>query len=82
MIFQEYIPAGVDIRVTVVGTEVFPMAIEVSGTDYPVDFRMSLGQAGCCVTDLPTDVSAGLRRLMDRLGLAYGAVDFSPDSGR
>jgi hypothetical protein len=81
VIFQEYVPPGVDLRVTVVGDRVFPMAIDASGTDYPVDFRMSLGQAGCSAVVLPDEVQDGLRRFMDRLGLVYGAVDFrrTPD---
>ena len=45
VIFQEYIPAGVDLRVTAVGERLFPAAIHSEETDYPVDFRMVLGQA-------------------------------------
>ena len=45
VIFQEYVPAAADLRVTVVGGKVFPAAIYAGDTDYPVDFRMSLGQA-------------------------------------
>lgn len=76
VIFQEYIEGGVDVRVTVVGGQVFPMAIDVSGSDYPVDFRMSLGDADCRPIELPSGPAAALRMLMGRLGLAYGAVDF------
>ena len=36
VIFQEYI-AGTDLRVTVVGDEIFAAAIDVSTGDYPVD---------------------------------------------
>ncbi len=75
VIFQEYIEAEADLRVTIVGDRIFPAAIDARATDYPVDFRMSLGQASTTATDLPADVEARLRALMDRLGLVYGAID-------
>lgn len=75
VIFQEFIAADADVRVTVVGERMFAMAIDASSTDYPVDFRMSLGQARTEVAELPGPVADALRALMDRLGLAYGAID-------
>jgi glutathione synthase/RimK-type ligase-like ATP-grasp enzyme len=75
VIFQEYVEADADLRVTVVGERVFAMAIHAGQTDYPVDFRMSLGQARTEVAELPAAVTAAIHRLMDRLGLAYGAID-------
>jgi glutathione synthase/RimK-type ligase-like ATP-grasp enzyme len=75
VIFQEYVEVEADLRVTVVGERIFAMAIHAGQTDYPVDFRMSLGQARTEVAELPPDVAAGLRGLMDRLGLVYGAID-------
>jgi glutathione synthase/RimK-type ligase-like ATP-grasp enzyme len=75
VIFQEYVPAEVDLRVTVVGDRIFPAAIHSQRTDYPVDFRMSLGQAHTEPAELPADVTDRLRALMDRLGLVYGAID-------
>lgn len=75
VIFQEYIPAVADLRVTIVGDEVFPMAIDARGTNYEVDFRVSMQDATTSVAELPESVVAGLRSLMTRLGLSYGAVD-------
>lgn len=74
VIFQEYVP-GVDLRITIVGGDVFPASIDPQGTDYDVDFRMSLGQARTEAAELPDAVVKRLRLLMDRLGLVYGAVD-------
>jgi len=81
VIFQDYVPAEVDLRVTVVGEHIFPAAIHSQNTDYPVDFRMGLGQTTTEPTELPEEVSAQLRRLMRRLGLVYGAIDMrrTPD---
>jgi len=75
VIFQEYVPAGVDLRITIVGGRLFAAAIHSQETDYEVDFRMSLGQAEVEATTLPAEVEEGLLALMGRLGLLYGAVD-------
>jgi len=75
VIFQEYVPAGVDLRITIVGGRLFAAAIHSQETDYEVDFRMSLGQAEVEATTLPAEVEERLLALMDRLGLLYGAVD-------
>lgn len=72
VIFQEFIPAVADIRVTLVGDRIFAMAIS-GGPE--VDFRLGLGQARTTAFDLPEGVAASLRALMDHFGLAYGAVD-------
>jgi glutathione synthase/RimK-type ligase-like ATP-grasp enzyme len=80
-IFQEYVPAGVDLRVTVVGDRIFPAAIYSEGTDYPIDFRMALGQARTEATELPAALNDRLLAFMRRLGLIYGAIDLrrTPD---
>ena len=75
VIFQEYIPAVADLRVTVVGREIFPMAIHSKGTSYEVDFRVSLAEAETTRAELPKKVEKAMLRLMDRLGLVYGAID-------
>ena len=75
VIFQEYIPAEADVRITVVGRRVFPAAIYSQDTDYPVDFRMALGQARTAPCELPSELAERLLALTERLGLVYGAID-------
>lgn len=76
VIFQEYIPAQVDLRITVVGDEIFPAAIYSQEKDYyPYDFRMDMERARYEPATLPPSVIDGIRRLMERLGLVYGAID-------
>ena len=75
VIFQEYIEAVYDVRITVVGSELFAAAIHARETAYPVDFRMDMSHATVEPVDLPVDVQAGLLDLMSRLGLVYGAID-------
>ena len=80
-IFQEFVPAEADLRITVVGRQLFPAAIRFPDGDRPVDFRLNLGRASVEPCELPDGVAAALLALMDRLGLAYGAVDMrrTPD---
>ena len=75
VIFQEYIPASADVRVTIVGRKIFAAAIYLQETEYPVDFRMVLGQARTEACDLPPQVAERLLLMMERLGLVYGAID-------
>lgn len=76
VIFQERIPAVADVRVTVVGDDVFPMAIDTRHTGYDVDFRVNMERAHTSALTLPEDVVDFLHRLMAELGIVYGAADF------
>jgi hypothetical protein len=75
VIFQEYVRAQIDLRVTVVGDRIFPAEIFTGDDGYAVDFRMTMHQAAIRPHDLPDRVAADLRRLMAELGLVYGAID-------
>lgn len=81
VIFQEFVPAAVDLRVTLIGDEVYPAAIHSQDLEYTVDFRMHLDVVRMEPTTLPGPVVAALYRLLDRMGLRYGAVDMrrTPD---
>jgi glutathione synthase/RimK-type ligase-like ATP-grasp enzyme len=75
VIFQEYVPAVADLRVTVVGDELFTMAIDTRGTSYDADFRVSLAEATTSAFELPDHVASLLRELMKRFGIVYGGID-------
>jgi len=75
VIFQELIPGGIDLRVTIVGTEIFPAEIRACESAYEFDFRIDTAGAPILRHELPTKIISRLRRLMARLGLSYGAVD-------
>ena len=81
VIFQELIPGGIDIRVTVVGREVHAAQIRAIDTAYEFDFRMDCGNAPIHAHELPARLVERLHRLMDRFGLLYGAIDLrlAPD---
>jgi glutathione synthase/RimK-type ligase-like ATP-grasp enzyme len=74
VIFQRHVAAVADLRVTIVGDEIFAAAVDVRKLDYDVDVRLNLN-ARHVACELPDDVAAMLRALMRQLGLIYGAID-------
>lgn len=74
VIFQRFVPADLDLRVTYVDGELFPAAIR-SRPDYQTDYRLGVGHAQVLPYELPDDVAARLRRLMDALDLRFGGID-------
>ncbi len=74
VIFQRRVAAVADLRVTIIGDEIFAAAVDVRELAYDVDVRLNLN-AKHTAHDLPDDVAAMLRALMQRLGLVYGAID-------
>lgn len=81
-IFQEYIPASADLRVTVLGETIFATAISAASDGYQFDYRMDMEGATFEATELSSETVAGIFRLMKRLGLVYGALDFRRTSDR
>src|SRR5690606_7968876 len=74
VIFQRFVPADLDLRVTYVDGELFPAAIR-SRPEYQTDYRLGVGHAQVLPYELPDDVAARLRRLMDALDLRFGGID-------
>ena len=75
VIFQSFVTADLDLRVTVIDGEIFAAAI-ASDDDHKVDYRKGLGTAKVQPYQLPDDVSANLLGLMNEMNLKFGAVDF------
>jgi glutathione synthase/RimK-type ligase-like ATP-grasp enzyme len=74
VIFQRYVEAVADLRVTIVGDEIFAASADVSKGEYPVDVRFNLDVKYHPHT-LPTSVQEKLLLLMRKLALEYGAID-------
>src|SRR5690606_19022389 len=74
VIFQRFVPADLDLRVTYVDGELFPAAIR-SRPEYQTDYRLGVGHAQVLPYELPDDVAARLRCLMDALDLRFGGID-------
>jgi glutathione synthase/RimK-type ligase-like ATP-grasp enzyme len=75
VIFQEYIPATLDLRITVIGEQIFASAVHSQESRYEVDYRMDLDRVRVDPYELPLDIRNKLLRFMRRLGIVYGAID-------
>lgn len=75
VILQEYVPGDLDLRVTVAGDTVFAAAIDARESAYPLDWRVDFDRARVSAAELPEDIGRGLRAVLERLGLLYGAFD-------
>ncbi len=75
VIFQEYVEAEADLRVTALGEELWAAEIVADHTSYPLDYRMDMGSARFAPTTLPDAVTEKLLLLMKRLDIVYGAID-------
>lgn len=75
VIFQEYIPADADLRVTIIGTQVFCIAVYTDGDHYTYDYRMNLDGVRVEPFELPALLKERLLLFMKQLGLVYGAID-------
>jgi len=74
VIFQEYVPGAMDLRVTVVEDDMFAAAI-TSESRYAADYRPGLASATVEPFVLPVEVAGKLHALMSAFGLNYGAID-------
>lgn len=74
VIFQRFVPAAADLRVTVVDGEVFAAEIRTEA-EHQVDYRGGLATATVTSCTLPDEICDRLRELMDRFDVSYGAID-------
>jgi glutathione synthase/RimK-type ligase-like ATP-grasp enzyme len=74
---QRFVPKRLDVRVTVIGERVFAVGIESTHLDEAqIDFRRAeIYDLPHRIMDLPEQVSQACRDLVQRLGLAFGAID-------
>lgn len=79
VILQRYIPAGQDLRITIVDEEVFVASIDPKSTDYEFDFRVGSSSPVISVGTIPRDVEIALIRLMATFDLKYAAIDMRRD---
>lgn len=76
-IFQEYIDKQFELRITVVGSEVFAARINShASSESEVDWRQCIFDDIYEKYDLPDSFHAKLLRLHNEFGLVYGAYDF------
>jgi len=81
-IFQEYIEKEYEVRITVVGTEVFPVKINSQEKDETkFDWRKDQVNLRYETLEIPNEIRERLLKLHSAFGIYYGAFDFivSPD---
>lgn len=82
VIFQQEL-TGEDIRVTVIGTEVFPCIIEKTDLAKDrVDWRLSLNDGSIKLykdTNFPASLAQSCVKMIKAMGLQFGAFDFIRD---
>ncbi|MGH3826087.1 MAG: ATP-grasp ribosomal peptide maturase [Pseudonocardiaceae bacterium] len=76
-LFQEWVPKEYDVRLTVVGDRFFAVAIHSSSDRAYVDWRSDYDALRYESIDTPDDVRYSVSALLGRLGLAFGAFDFT-----
>jgi glutathione synthase/RimK-type ligase-like ATP-grasp enzyme len=80
-IYQRYIDKSFDVRVTVMGEQLFALSLRKRATGGYVDWRIHTGSADMqaeAIT-LPAMVESRLRALMRELGLVFGCIDLAVD---
>jgi ATP-grasp ribosomal peptide maturase len=76
-LFQEYVQKQAELRLTVIGDEVFPVQIESQhAPESAVDWRRGYAHLRYRVYRLPQETRERCLRLTRRLGLAFAAMDF------
>jgi glutathione synthase/RimK-type ligase-like ATP-grasp enzyme len=73
-IFQDYVEAGLDLRVIWIAGDLWAVSIDSQAGSTPEDCRFDLSVSHTPHV-LPTPVQEALTRLMEGFGLVYGAID-------
>lgn len=77
--FQEWIDKAYEVRLTVVGDELFAAEIHAGSKASRVDFRTDYDSLTYRVCVVPEGIADGVRSLMAAFGLRYAALDFLVD---
>jgi len=75
-LFQKLVDKQADLRVTVVGEELFAVRIDGAAG---LDWRRSYETLSYTLVQAPPDVAKAIHGFMDAFGLVYGAFDFGLD---
>ncbi|GAA5611683.1 ATP-grasp ribosomal peptide maturase [Streptomyces platensis] len=74
--FQEWVPKAYEVRLTAVDGQIFAAEIHADSDAGRIDWRSDYDSHTYRVCDPPPEVATGVQRMLDRLGLPYGAFDF------
>ncbi|MBP0460163.1 MvdC/MvdD family ATP grasp protein [Streptomyces montanisoli] len=74
---QEWVPKDYEVRLTVVGRRMFPVAIHARSDKARADWRSDYDALEYEPVAIPEQVAGAVLRFMDHYGLNYGAFDFA-----
>ena len=78
VIIQEYLTPKVDLRVTAVGTHLFPAKIYYNEAGIEGDWRKRDKDGLTYIPfKLPSNIEAGIHKIMDGFGLVFGGIDLA-----
>lgn len=75
-LLQQQLDKSYEVRLTVVGQEFFGARIDACSDRARVDWRADYDALSYAPTDVPTEIKAGVGRLLATLGLRFAALDF------
>lgn len=75
MIIQEAILPKIDIRVTIIGDNIYPISIKHDNKGLDVDWRTKKDDLQYELIDLPEDIENNCLRLLRKLDLNFGCID-------
>ncbi|MGH3913853.1 MAG: ATP-grasp ribosomal peptide maturase [Pseudonocardiaceae bacterium] len=76
-LFQEWVPKKFDLRLTVVGDQFFAVAIHANSDEAYTDWRSDYISLAYEPIDTPVEIRHSITILLERLGLSFGAFDFT-----
>lgn len=77
-IFQEYIAKQYEVRVTIIGKDIFAVKIDSQSEDSAkIDWRdaVAFGKVKVLPHELPADIAEKCKRIISTYGLEFGAID-------
>lgn len=80
-LFQEFVPKRHDVRLIVVGSQMFGVEIHAHSSHAALDWRTDYDALSYRPAQVPDEIRVGVARLMARLDLVFGVLDFvvTPD---
>ncbi|MBV8539046.1 MAG: ATP-grasp ribosomal peptide maturase [Pseudonocardiales bacterium] len=73
---QRFVPKAFDVRLTVIGQDLFPVAIHADSEDARVDWRCDPAALRYELVAVPDPVAEAIGRYMKRTNLVYAGFDF------
>lgn len=75
--FQERVEKAFEVRLTVIGDRLFPVAIRAGSDRARLDWRTDYQSLTYEPVSIPGTVATKVRDLLNQLGLFFGAIDFA-----